>query len=197
MHSTYYHKHSQECNRSAAQHVINGISKLTTISSATEVQEVRDLYNKLTVYQKSFVSNVGDLVYIESVLKNPVLGWDPDYYEWEDEDEEGIKITQNGKTYSVDVPLSEMKRYTPTTITVSNNIKIKLNRTSIPNYKEVGSIAMAIDEYDGDSIIFTATVNNENVTLSNFIEIELKGLPANAKIFNVDQYGHLHRRQGG
>ena len=182
--------YSLDFNRSAAQHVMNRISLLSTISSATEVQEVRDLYNKLTVYQKSFVTNVRDLDYIESVLKNPALGWDPDYDEGEEEDEKGIKITQNGKTYSLDVPLSEMNRYTPTTFTVSDKIKIKLNRTSIPNYKEVSSIAMAIDEYDGDSVIFTASVNNENVTLNGIVEIELKGLPANAKIFKVDNDGH-------
>ena len=182
--------YSLDYNRAAAQRVINAISQLSTSSSTTEVQEVRALYDQLTFYQKSFITNVQDLNYIESVLKNPELGWDPDYYDWEDEDEEGITITQNGKTYSVNVPLSEMNLYTPTTITVSSNIKIKLNRTSIPNYKNVETIAMAIDEYDGDAIIFTATVNNENVTLSNFIEIEMKGLPANAEIFKIDSIGH-------
>ena len=182
--------YSLDYNRAAAQRVMTAISQLSTISSAEEVQGVRDLYNQLTVYQKSFITNVQDLIYIESVIKNPELGWDPDYYDWDDEDDEGISITQNGKTYSVNVPLSEMNLYTPTTITVSSNIKIKLNRTSIPNYKDVGTIAMAIDEYDGDSIIFTATVNNENVTLRDTVEIEMKGLPANAKIYKVDSSGH-------
>ncbi|AWE07416.1 hypothetical protein DCE79_08545 [Lysinibacillus sp. 2017] len=185
---------SLEYNRSAAQKVINVISKLSTISSPKEVQDARELYNNLTVYQQNFVTNTRDLTYFETVLKNPHLGWDPeyDYYNGEDEDEEfdDITIKKSGNSYAVLVPLSEMKRYTPTTITVSKNITLKVSRTSIPDYRDTSVIAMSIDEYDGNSIVFTATVNNEDVQFSNYVDIELKGLPSNATILRVDENGN-------
>ena len=186
--------YSVEHNRATSQTVITAISKLTTSSAVTEVQRVRTLYNNLTVYQKTLVTNIKDLIYIEDVLKTPSLGWDPYYELYNDVDEEEeipteIDVTQSGNTYKIAMPVSDMNRYTATTISVTDNVTLKIPRSAIPRSNDSAVVAMTLEEVEGEAIVFTASLYNENLNFSSYIDIEVKGLPRNAVILRLDENG--------
>ncbi|MER2037852.1 MAG: S-layer homology domain-containing protein [Solibacillus sp.] len=184
--------HSVEYNRQVAQTVITAIGKLSTVSSPKEVENVRNLYEKLTTYQKAFVTNSKELVYIESVLKNPHLGWDPYYYDYdqkEEEDSNEIQIQQNGNHYAIKIPMTDMNRYSPTTISVTENVTLKMNRTTIPGVNNNSVVAVSLDEVVGESISFYATLLDKEIHFSNYVDIEVSGLPRNAVILRMDENG--------
>ena len=186
---------SLEFNRTQAQGVITAISNLSTVSTATEIEQVRALYNKLTVYQQSLVTNSRDLNYIENVLKNPHLGWDPDYELYNDlEEEDGvpeeITVLKKGNSYTILMPISDMQRFSPTTVSVSNNISLKVSRSSIPFTRDSAVVGMAIEVLEDESIQFLASLNNDNLHFSNYVDIEVSGLPYNATILRLDAQGN-------
>ena len=185
--------HSVEYNRKVAQTVITAIAKLSTVSTPVEVETVRNLYGKLTAYQKAYVTNSTDLVYIESVLKNPQLGWDPYYYDYDEEEEEEysdeIQFKQDGNHYAITIPMSEMNRYKPTTISVTENVTLKMNRSSIPGVNNNSVVAVSLDEVIGESISFYATLVDKEIQFSSYVDIEVSGLPRNAVILRVDENG--------
>ncbi|MGN7477365.1 S-layer homology domain-containing protein [Solibacillus silvestris] len=185
--------HSPSYNRSIAQQVMTAISNLTTSSTKQQVEEVRAQYNGLNISQQSLVTNIKDLIYIEDVQSNIPHGWDPYYYDdeqlQEKESPTRIEVTKQDQTYTVLMPVSDMNRYTPTKITVSNNIALSIPRDAIPGTNEQAVVAMTIEETSGQSVSFSASLYNDNLQFASYIDIEVKGLPATATLLRLGDDG--------
>ncbi len=186
---TYY---SPTNNRSIAQQVINGISKLSTSSSMEQVASVREKYNGLTTLQQNFVSNYHDLLYIEEVLRNTSYGWVP-YYEGEkDKPSEyptNLEVTKKGQMYTVVMPVSKMNRYANTKITVSDIIALSIPKDAVRKTNNDDVLTMTIEEMNEESILFTANMYDESFEFSSYIDIEVKGLPSSATIVRLHDGG--------
>ena len=190
----YTQYHSTDYNRSVAQKVVTAISNLTTSSKEAAVSNVRAMYNDLTTLQKQFVTNIRDLQYIEDVQKNIENGWDPYYYDESmydnyDDDFPEISVNQRGSTYYINMPVSEMNTYTATTITVSDNISLKIPRLAVPVTNKSAVVAMTIEDNELFGITFSASLYNENFEFASYIDIEVKGLRASDVFMRVDDQG--------
>lgn len=188
----YNRYHSVEYNRAVAQKVVTAISNLSTTSKAQDVAEARKMYNALTVLQQSYVTNLRDLQYIEDVQKNIANGWDP-YYDDEEvddfEDYSEITVTREGNAYYISMPVSEMNTYSSTKIDVSNEITLKIPRAAVPASNKSSAVVSMIIEQTDEAILFSASMYNENVQFSSYIDIEVKGLPAASVFFKLSNTG--------
>lgn len=189
----YNQYHSVEYNRAAAQKVVTAISNLTSSSSTKAVANVRTMYNDLTTLQQSYVTNVRELQYIEDVQNNIPNGWDPYYYDEDkddyDEDDSDITINQRGSTYYINMPVSEMNRYKATEISVSDNITLKIPRSAIPVTNTSAVVAMTIDDNEDYGFAFSASLYNENLEFSQYIDIEVKGLRSSDVFMRIGEKG--------
>ncbi|MBD8035936.1 S-layer homology domain-containing protein [Solibacillus sp. A46] len=178
-------------NRSIAQQVMTAISKLTTSSTQQQVEAVRKEYNALNALQQRLVTNLQDLLYIEEAQRNIPFGWDPYYYEELEEKENptSIEVSKKGNSYSILIPVSDMNRHIPTKITVSDSISLSIPRSAIPASNNNAVIALTIDEVKGQSILLSASMHNENLQFSSYIDIEVKGFPASATILRLGNDG--------
>ncbi|MBD8034028.1 MULTISPECIES: S-layer homology domain-containing protein [Solibacillus] len=189
----YEQQQSPAYNRSIAQKVMTAISKLNTSSTQQQVEAVRKEYNALNTVQQRLVTNLEDLLYIEEAQRNIAFGWDPYYYEdnRQKEDPTSIEVSKKENSYSVLIPVSDMKWNTPTKITVSDSISLSIPRSAIPASYNNGVVAVSIDEVKGGSILFSASMDNENLQFSSYIDIEVKNIPASATILRLGNDGEF------
>ena len=191
----YSQYHSVEYNRATAQKVVSAISNLTSSSSTTAVGDVRTMYNNLTTLQKSYVTNVRELLYIEDVQKNVENGWNPYYYdEKENEDDyevdySNITVNQRGSTYYINMPVSEMDKHTPTLISVSDSISLKIPRFAVPVSQKNAVVAMTIEENDNYGLAFSASLFDEGFEFASYIDIEVKGLSSTDVLMRIGDQG--------
>lgn len=179
-------------NRSVAQQVINEISKLSTSSSMEEVASVRAKYNGLTILQQNYVANYRDLLYIEEVQRNTSYGWDPYYIDEKEKPTDyptNIEVSKKGQLYTVVMPATEMNQYTNTKITVSDTITLTIPYVAVPKTNNNDIVTMTIEEINEDSILFTASMYDENFEFSSYIDIEVKGLSSSTTIVRLDNDG--------
>ena len=179
-------------NRSVAQQVINEISKLSTSSSMEEVASVRAKYNGLTILQQNYVANYRDLLYIEEVQRNTSYGWNPYYIDEKEKPTDyptNIEVSKKGQLYTVVMPATEMNQYTNTKIAVSDTIKLTIPYDAVPKTNNNDIVTMTIEEINEDSILFTASMYDENFEFSSYIDIEVKGLPSSITIVRLDNDG--------
>lgn len=187
----YNQYHNVDYNRSIAQQVITAISNLTTSSNVTDIANVRALYNGLTSIQKSYISNYRDLQYIEDVLHNVENGWNPDY-EIDDENDipkDKITVRQSGSTYSIFMPVAKMKKYSATTINVSDTITLSIPKSAIPESSKSAVVIMTIDDYEESGLAFKATIYDKEFEFSTYIDIVVKGLSSSDTILKVAENG--------
>lgn len=180
--------HSPSHNRSIAQEVMTAISKLSTSSTKQQVETVRNQYNALNLLQQRLVTNSQDLFYIEEVQRSIPYGWDPYYYEEDEEELENptmIDVSKRGNVYTILMPVSDMERFAPTKITVSENISLTIPRSAVRVTNNNAVVAMTIEDINGQSIFFSTSMYNENFQFASYIDIEIKGIPSSATVLRL------------
>ncbi|MGM9943592.1 MAG: S-layer homology domain-containing protein, partial [Lysinibacillus sp.] len=103
-----------------------------------------------------------------------------------------VKVEQQGNTYTAVVSIpAEADKEKSITITISENISVKVPQMAIPTTDGGSSIAISFDVSEDDQIQFKASLNDEPVKFATYVELEIANLAEDAVILRVDENGEV------
>ena len=103
-----------------------------------------------------------------------------------------VKVEQYGNTYTAVVSIpAETDQAKPLTVTISENINVKVPQIAIPTINGGASVAISFDVSEDNKIQFKASLNDEPVKFATYIEVEIANLAEDAVILRVDENGEM------